>query len=510
MNCVISVDPILFNRKGRREGAESAKSAISAPFAPPLRTLRLNSDLLNLTTHPAPTMNHPVAAAQFNEDVARTEWHDRALWFVREKRDAAIRQVPEWEILRETASQIKDHVLSRLDDYLIEFEAQARANGVHVHWARDAAEHNRIVFDILHKHQVTRVVKSKSMLTEECHLNPFLEQRSIEIVDTDLGERIVQLAGEPPSHIVMPAIHFKKEEIGVLFHQKLGTEAGASDPAYLTEAARQNLRAKFLAAEAAITGVNFAIAETGGFVVVTNEGNADLGVHLAPVHIACMGVEKLIPRAEHLGVFLRLLARSATGQALSVYTSHFHRPRMGSELHVVIVDNGRSVQLGRDAFRNSLKCIRCGACINTCPIYRRSGGHSYGATVPGPIGSILSPGSDSKKHRTLPFASTLCGSCSDVCPVKIDLHTQLYQWRQVIASEGHLAPSKKHGMRLAGWVFARPRTYRVVGRLTRWALRRLPGFVVYARWNRWGRARDLPEPPRHSFHDWYLKHRRTP
>ncbi len=455
-------------------------------------------------------MNHPAAAAQFNEDVARTEWHDQALWFVREKRDAAIRQVPEWEILRETASQIKDHVLSRLDDYLIEFEAQAQANDVHVHWARDAAEHNQIVFDILQKHQVTRVVKSKSMLTEECHLNPFLEQRGIEIVDTDLGERIVQLAGEPPSHIVMPAIHFKKEEIGLLFHQKLGTEAGASDPAYLTEAARQHLRARFLAAEAAITGVNFAIAETGGFVVVTNEGNADLGVHLAPVHIACMGIEKLIPRAEHLGVFLRLLARSATGQALSVYTSHFHRPRTGGELHVVIVDNGRSVQLGRDAFRNSLKCIRCGACINTCPIYRRSGGHSYGATVPGPIGSILSPGSDLKKHRTLPFASTLCGSCSDVCPVKIDLHTQLYQWRQVIAREGHLAPSKKRGMRLAGWVFARPRSYRVVGRLARWALRRLPRFLIYARWNRWGRARDLPEPPRHSFHDWYLKHRRTP
>ncbi|MFB3133627.1 MAG: lactate utilization protein B [Rhodothermales bacterium] len=455
-------------------------------------------------------MNHPAAAAQFNEDVARTEWHDRALWFVREKRDAAIRQVPEWEILRETASQIKDHVLSRLDDYLIEFEAQAQANNVHIHWARDAAEHNRIVFDILQKHQATRVVKSKSMLTEECHLNPFLEQRGIEIVDTDLGERIVQLADEPPSHIVMPAIHFKKEEIGVLFHQKLGTEAGASDPAYLTEAARQHLRARFLAAEAAITGVNFAIAETGGFVVVTNEGNADLGVHLAPVHIACMGVEKLIPRAEHLGVFLRLLARSATGQALSVYTSHFHRPRMGSELHVVIVDNGRSVQLGRDAFRTSLKCIRCGACMNTCPVYRRSGGHSYGATVPGPIGSILSPGSDSKKHRTLPFASTLCGSCSDVCPVKIDIHKQLFQWRQVLASDGHLAPSKRRAMRLTGWVFARPRMYRVVGRLARWALRRLPRFLIYSRWNRWGRARDLPEPPRYSFHDWYLKHRRTP
>lgn len=453
-------------------------------------------------------MNHPAAATRFNEDVARTEWHDEALWFVREKRDAASRRVPEWEALRETASQIKDHVLSRLDEYLLEFEKQARANGVHVHWARDAAEHNRIVLDILQKHGATRVVKSKSMLTEECHLNPFLEEHGIEIVDTDLGERIVQLADEPPSHIVMPAIHLKKEEIGVLFHEKLGTEAGASDPAYLAEAARRHLRAKFLAAEAAITGVNFAIAETGGFVVVTNEGNADLGVHLAPVHVACMGVEKLIPRAEHLGVFLRLLARSATGQALSVYTSHFHRPRPGSELHVVIVDNGRSVQLGREAFRRSLKCIRCGACINTCPIYRRSGGHSYGATVPGPIGSILAPGVDPQKHRALPFASTLCGSCSDVCPVKIDLHAQLYRWRQVIADEGYLPSNKRRAMRLAGWVFAHPRTYRIAGRAVRWALRRLPRVLVYARWNRWGQARDLPEPPRQSFHDWYLQHRK--
>ena len=455
-------------------------------------------------------MNHPTAAAQFNEDVARTEWHDQALWFVREKRDAGSRRVPEWEALRETASQIKNHVLSHLDDYLIEFETQAKANGVYVHWARDGAEHNQIVFDILQKHQAKRVVKSKSMLTEECHLNPFLEERGIEIVDTDLGERIVQLADESPSHIIMPAIHFKKEEIGVLFHEKLGTAEGATDPTYLTDAARQHLRAKFLAAEAAITGVNFAIAETGGFVVVTNEGNADLGVHLAPVHIACMGIEKLIPRAEHLGVFLRLLARSASGQALSVYTSHFHRPREGAELHVVLVDNGRTAMLGREAFRNALKCIRCGACINTCPIYRRSGGHSYGATVPGPIGSILSPGSDPKTHSTLPFASTLCGSCSDVCPVKIDIHKQLFQWRQVLAEGGHVAPSKRRGMRFAGRVFARPRTYRVAGRLARWALRRFPRFLIYGRWNRWGRARDLPEPPRQSFRDWYLKNRKTP
>lgn len=455
-------------------------------------------------------MSHPEAAAKFNEDVARTEWHDQSLWFFRQKRDNASHQVPEWETLRNLASQIKDNVLSNLDTYLQEFERNAKANGVQVHWAKDAAEHNEIVHGILQTHNVQRIVKSKSMLTEECHLNPYLEKRGIEVVDTDLGERIVQLAEEKPSHIVAPAIHFKKEEIGDLFHRTMGTDAGSSDPNYLTEAARQDLRTRFLSADAAITGVNFAIAETGGFVIVTNEGNADLGVHLAPVHIACMGFEKLIPKAEHLGIFLRLLARSATGQALSVYSSHFHRPRPNAELHIVIVDNGRSEQLGRPDFRNSLKCIRCGACMNTCPIYRRSGGHSYGYTIPGPIGAILSPGRDLKEYSTLPFASTLCGSCSDVCPVKIDIHEQLYKWRQHIVEAGHIPPSKRQSLRWMGRVFSHPRLYRTMGRLMRRSLRLLPRFVVYSGLNKWGRARDLPEPPKQSFRDWYLKSRQTP
>ena len=455
-----------------------------------------------------PVIDHPGAAARFNENEARTDWHDRSLWFVRQKRDAASEKVSEWETLRTLASAIKTHTLSRLDQYLLQFEAAAVANGIAVHWAKDAAEHNESVRGILDKHGARRLVKSKSMLTEECHLNPYLAGHGIEVIDTDLGERIVQLAEEPPSHIVMPAIHFKKEEIGALFHEKMGTEAGATDPQYLTEAARQDLRRRFLAADAALTGVNFAIAETGGFVVVTNEGNADLGVHLAPVQIASMGIEKLIPKRAHLGVFLRLLARSATGQAISVYTSHFHRPQAGQALHVVLVDNGRSAHLGRADFRSALKCIRCGACMNTCPIYRRSGGHSYGSTVPGPIGSILTPGLDLKKYSTLPFASTLCGSCSDVCPVKIDLHTQLYKWRQIIAAEGHLPARKRHMMRLMGNVFGQPGRYRRWGRLARWMLRRLPRAMVYHRMNIWGQERELPEAPRQSFRAWYTQNRR--
>lgn len=452
-------------------------------------------------------VNHAKNAEAFNQDEARTNWHDETLWFVREKRDKASGQIPEWEALRELASGIKDHTLSKLDVYLEEFEKKATENGIKVHWAVDAQAHNEKVFEILSDHGVKRIVKSKSMLTEECHLNPYLEEKGIEVVDTDLGERIVQLAEDTPSHIVLPAIHLKKEEVGEVFHNRIGTDKGASDPYYLTEAARQHLRQQFLTADAAITGVNFAIAETGGIVICTNEGNADMGVHTQNVHIACMGIEKIIPRAEDLGVFLRLLARSATGQHLTVYTSHLHKPKEGSELHVILVDNGRTEQLGRPDFRNSLKCIRCGACMNTCPIYRRSGGHSYGSTIPGPIGAILSPGYDLQKYSSLPFASTLCGSCSDVCPVKIDIHTQLYKWRQVAGAEGHIAGSKKRAMRFMGMVFGSPHFYRKVGRLMRRAARFMPNKWIYNRRNVWGKSREIPPMPKESFRDWYMKNR---
>ena len=245
-----------------------------------------------------------------------------------------MRQIPEWEELRRCASQIKAHTLSHLADYLVRFEEQATRRGAVVHWAKDAEEHNRIVHEILSKRGVRRLVKSKSMLTEECHLNPYLERHGIEVIDTDLGERIVQLANEPPSHIVLPAIHKKKEDVSEIFRRHLGTEPGNADPKYLAEAARQHLRQAFLKADAALTGVNFAAAETGGIVVCTNEGNADLGVALPRRHIACMGIEKLIPAPRDLAVFLRLLARSATGQPITTYSSHFHGPpRWGRTAH---------------------------------------------------------------------------------------------------------------------------------------------------------------------------------
>ena len=450
-------------------------------------------------------MPHAQRAAAFLADEARTDWHDQSLWHVRSKRDGSIAGIADWEALRQLGSDIKDNVLSNLDRYLEEFEARATANGVTVHWAADAEEHNRIVHEILVRTGVQRIVKSKSMLTEECHLNDYLLEKGVDVVDTDLGERIIQLREEPPSHIVMPAIHLKKEEIGELFHRKLGTQAGASDPGYLAEAARQHLREKFLAADAAITGVNFALADTGGVVVCTNEGNADMGVHLAPVQIHCMGIEKVIPRAEHLGVFTRLLARSATGQPVTIYTSHHHRPKPGGEMHIVIVDNGRTRQLGREDFRNSLKCIRCGSCMNTCPIYRRSGGHSYDHTIPGPIGSILSPGLDLQKHGDLAFASTLCGSCSDVCPVKIDIHEQLYKWRQVVSEAGHLETTKRLPLLAAGSALSRNGLYNFMGKAARVALKWAPRSAVYNRFNSWGRSRDLPEVPTESFKEWYAR-----
>ncbi|HZY03245.1 MAG TPA: lactate utilization protein B [Anaeromyxobacteraceae bacterium] len=450
---------------------------------------------------PVPPGQHPRAAARFLAQETRVRRHDAAGWHLRSNRDRGAASVPEWEALREAASAIKGHVLSRLADYLEEFERNAAQNGIQVHWARDGAEHNAIVHGLLAGRGVTRVVKSKSMLTEECGLNPFLEARGIEVTDTDLGERIVQLLGEPPSHIVVPAIHRTKEEIGELFYRRLGTPAGLADPTALTEAARHHLRQKFLDAQAGITGVNFAIAETGGVVVVTNEGNADMGTSLPPIHVACMGVEKVVPRARDLGVLLRVLARSATGQPSSVYASHFHGPLPGGEMHVVIVDNGRSAILARDAFRPSLWCIRCGACLNTCPVYRRSGGYSYGATIPGPIGSVLSALRNPRAHADLPFASSLCGSCSDVCPVRIDLHQELLAFRRELAGQGLVPLRKRLAMKAASLVMRRPALYALAGRVVRFLLRAAPWALRLGPGAAWARQRALPPGPRESFRD---------
>lgn len=452
--------------------------------------------------------DHAALAEKFNKDEDRVNWHDETLWWIRQKRDKAAWSLgEEWEILREQASKIKEHTLSNLYEYLLQFEKHAHANGITVHWALDDEEHNEIVHGILKKHNVMQLVKSKSMLTEECHLNEYLDKKGIDVIDTDLGERIVQLANEHPSHIVLPCIHWKKEEIGELFHLHLDTPAGECDPSFLTAAARVHLREKFLTRSIAITGVNFAVAETGEFVVCTNEGNADMGAHLADVHIACMGIEKLIPLRKDLGVFLRLLARSATGQPITTYSSHFQKPRVGQELHVVLVDNGRTRQLAREDFRNSLKCIRCAACFNTCPVYRRSGGHSYHTAIAGPIGSILAPNLDMKDFKDLPFASTLCGSCTNVCPVKINIHEQLYKWRQVLTKEGYTPKSKTAAMKTMAMILSRPGLFSFAGKWARKSMKLFP-WLVNNKLNPWYKERELPEAPKQSFTEWYKQNRK--
>lgn len=452
-------------------------------------------------------LDHAEAASRFIADTAHEAFHDARLWDLRQKRDREAHGIPEWEELRQLASDIKEHTLANLAGYLEEFERNATANGIQVHWARDAAEHNQIVYDILSARNARLLVKSKSMLTEECDLRPFLERRDIQVIETDLGERIQQLDDEPPSHIVVPAVHKLRGDVAEVFADTLGTERGNDDPNYLAEAQRRTTRPFFLQADAGMTGANFAVAETGGFVVCTNEGNADLSASLPKLHIASIGIEKLIPKVEHLGVFIRLLSRSALGSPITQYTSHFRAPREGAALHVVLVDHGRSARLGMADFWYSLKCIRCGACMNTCPVYRRSGGLSYGATYSGPIGAIIDPTFDIRKYSNLPFASTLNGSCTSVCPVKINIHDQIYQWRRVIAARNQLPLTKKAMMKAAGRVFGNPRLYRMALSAGGTALEDLPRFAIYNWLNPWGRQREMPQPPAQTFRDWYLRNR---
>ncbi len=442
--------------------------------------------------------SHREKAKEFLKDEKFSSWQDSALWFVREKRDSATKEVKEWEELRKRASNIKAHTLSRLDFYLEEFEKNALKNGFEVHWAKDALEHNRIVYNILKKEGAKKVVKSKSMLTEECHLNPFLEHKGIEVVDTDLGERIIQLRGEKPSHIVLPAIHLKKEQVAETFEKFLDTKKGKSDPTYLTKEARKHLREKFLNADAALSGVNFAISQNGSFVVCTNEGNADMGTSLAPVHIASMGIEKIIPKMEDLGVFIRMLARSATGQPITTYTSHYFKKPKDKKVHIIIVDNGRSKMLKERDFIGSLKCIRCGACLNTCPIYRRSGGHSYPYIIPGPIGSLLGSNRDLQHNGDTAFASTLCGSCVNVCPVKIDITHQLLAYRKDYVDSGYLSKSKSYTLKLFAFVFSSKFLTEVSFNAAKIVLPFLP-----KRLKLWGNGRELPKLAKKSFSQIY-------
>jgi L-lactate dehydrogenase complex protein LldF len=446
-------------------------------------------------------------ALAFLEDDTHEHAFDTLIWGLRERRDAAAREVPEWERLRTLASEIKEHTLSNLAHYLARFEANAKRNGVQVHWARDAHEHNQIVYDILRSHDVHRLVKSKSMLTEECDTRAFLGRRGIEVTETDLGERIQQLDDEPPSHIVGPAFQKTAQDVADLFHRVYGSDPDRPDAVYLAHVMREHTRPLIVGAQAGMTGANFAVAETGAVVTVTNEGNADLSANVPKLRICSVGIEKLVPGVEQLAVFIRLLTRSATGERITQYTSHFAAPRAGGEMHIVLVDNGRSQRLADERFWPSLKCIRCGACMNTCPVYRRSGGLSYGSTYMGPIGIILMPSFDIHRHSELPFSSTLNGSCSNVCPVQIDIHEQIYQWREVMDAKGEFSTTKKAAMKVADKVLSNPATYRAAAEAGEAALKVLPRFAIYNRLNAWGRRRELPSPAAETFHQWYARNR---
>ncbi|MEM5311704.1 lactate utilization protein B [Paraburkholderia sp. JHI869] len=454
-------------------------------------------------------VEHAKLAGAFLSRPEHVAFHDKRLWDLRTKRDAQAHAIPEWEMLRTLASQIKAHTLSHLADYLDQFTRTAQENGVQVHFADTAEEHNAIVHRILSERGMTALVKSKSMLTDECEMRPYLESRGISVMETDLGERIQQLDKQPPSHIVVPAVHKLRDDVAEVFGRTIGTDPHNNDIHYLAESQRMNTRPWFVREKTAgMTGCNFAVAETGTVVVCTNEGNADLSANVPPLHIVSMGIEKLIPRLSDLGVFIRMLSRSALGSPITQYTSHFRAPRPGAEMHFVLVDNGRSERLAMPEFWYSLKCIRCGACMNTCPVYRRSGGLSYGSTYAGPIGAIINPTYDLKRFSALPFASTLNGSCTNVCPVKINIHEQIYQWRQVIAAQHEVPFVKQEVLKMAGRLLGSPTLYRGTVKSLEGALRRLPNFMLYNPLNIWGKQRDLPHVPHTTFHAWYRKNRK--
>jgi L-lactate dehydrogenase complex protein LldF len=420
--------------------------------------------------------------------------------------------LPDSDALRSYAKRIKEHTLAHLDTYLTQLEDSIKRAGGHVHWALDAEQACRIVLEIAEQTNCRHAVKSKSMTSEEIHLNGSLEEAGIEVTETDFGEFILQVAGQRPSHLVAPAVHHTRESIAHVLSQFLGKPI-ADSPKALAQAGRTVLRQKFREADLGITGANFAIAETGTIVLVTNEGNGRLTTTCPRVLVSLMGMEKVIPRLEHLAVFLKLLARAATGQTLSVYTTLITGPRREGEMdgpeefHLVMLDNGRSRILGTP-FRESLQCIRCGACLNACPVYRRIGGHAYGGVYSGPIGSILTPLFDSlRDYAPLPHASSLCGACQAACPVKINIPHMLIGLRLA----GHRNPDhRSETLAYSVWhqVLRRPWLYQIALRITRTIL--LPfsrqGWLRRLPWpaSGWTKMRDFPMPARNTFRElWY-------
>ncbi len=421
------------------------------------------------------------------------------------KRAAVVEDFPRWEEMRTMAHDIKKHVMDNLAHYLELFERQATEAGAQVHFARDAKEASSIVCGLAREHGERVIVKSKSMATEEIHLNPALQQSGLRVLETDLGEYIVQLAEEPPSHITAPALHKSRGEIGRLFSEQLGIPY-TDDPEELTAIARRVLREEFLQADVGISGVNFGLAESGTICIVENEGNARLSTTLPKVHIAVMGIEKLLPDAESLGLFLNMLGRSATGQRITCYTSLITGPKRSTEpdgpeqLHIVLLDNGRSTMHADPKLREALYCIRCGACMNICPVYQKVGGHGYGSVYSGPIGSVVTPVfMGEQAAHDLPFASSLCGACADICPVRIDIHHHLLDWRHRMV-EGQDGPLlERIAMRLFTFTALSALRFDLAGRLARLFAPFLKHSAGGMRLPVWSETREFPNLPEKSF-----------
>jgi L-lactate dehydrogenase complex protein LldF len=445
----------------------------------------------------------------------------RATHTIRDKRARVVAEVPDWEALREAGRAVKTDVLARLPELLEQFEAAATRAGAIVHWARDAAEACAAVTELVRAAGATEVVKVKSMATQEIELNEALEAAGIHAVETDLAELIVQLNDDTPSHILVPAIHYNRTQIRDIFLARMaGVDRGITDePRVLAMAARAHLRRKFLSATVAISGANFAIAETGTLVVLESEGNGRMCLTLPQTLISVVGIEKILPTFADLGVFLQLLPRSSTGERMNPYTSMWTGVTPGDgpqNVHIVLLDNGRSATLADEVGRQALHCIRCSACMNVCPVYERVGGHAYGSVYPGPIGAILSPQlTGIEANRSLPFASTLCGACYDVCPVKINIPEVLVHLRRSSVDAKRGRPSaERTAMRTLSWIMrdrrryaralraARAGTAPLAGLLRRRTLRHLPWPM-----SGWTASRDAPLPAKETFREWWARNR---
>ena len=425
---------------------------------------------------------------------------------IRAKRARVVAELEDWEELREAGRAIKADVMSRLDEYLLQFEAAVDAAGGHVHWARDAAEANDVVLDLARAHGASEVVKVKSLTTDEIGLNDALAEGGVNAIETDFAELILQLDGDWSSHILVPAIHRNRREIRDLFLRTIARGRELSDdPRELAETARLYLREKFLAAKVGVSGANFGVAETGTIVVVESEGNGRMCTTLPPVLVTVLGIEKLVPTFADLEVFLQLLPRSSTGERMNPYTSLWTGVTDGDgpqELHVVLLDNGRTRVLADEVGRQALHCIRCSACLNVCPVYSRTGGHAYGSVYPGPIGAILTPQLRGVENaKSLPYASSLCGACYEVCPVKIDIPKVLLHLR----GEAPKGTAERATMRALARVFSSVRLYEKAQRVARLVgapARRAPGPLA-----QWTRTRDLPPVAKETFREWWRRER---